>query len=397
MTKRDNGLKVFMATPLGLHGRGGIDSLTDLIIDNFEAHPELDIRILRLTTRGGSRIFLAPFTFAKALWRFWIAARQGKVDLLHIHLGSEGSALRKIILASVARRYAVPYIVHPHADSIFFERFWSTMGRGLGQALRQLESVSTRTGSRYRTRIIIWSMAIGLGQAIDRLFLGSAAIVAIGEDSKRLIRDRIPIVENKIIVLPNATRPVIGSREPSVRGRVRISFLGEVGSRKGVPQLIDALGKFAHRDDWMATIAGNGNLDETCAHTRLLGIDDRVDFPGWLNSGAANDLLRRTDIFVLPSFAENMPMAILEAFAHGLAVIATPVGAIPNVIVHERNGMLVPAGDVTALAAALERMLDSPELRLKLGEAARRDYVERYEIHGYINRLAAIWRRAARS
>ncbi len=118
-----------------------------------------------------------------------------------------------------------------------------------------------------------------------------------------------------------------------------------------------------------------------------------VDVPGWLNSAAADNLLRRTDILVLPSFAENLPMVILEAFAHGVPVVSTPVGAIAEVIDDGRNGLLVPAGDVAALAGALKKLLDNPELRRSLGQAARRDHAERYEIGPYVTQLAGIWQR----
>jgi glycosyltransferase involved in cell wall biosynthesis len=89
-------------------------------------------------------------------------------------------------------------------------------------------------------------------------------------------------------------------------------------------------------------------------------------------------------------------MVVIEGFAHGLAVVATPVGAVPEVIDHERNGLLVPVGDVGALAAALDRLIENEELRRSLGDAARRDYAERYEISTYITRLVSTWRRAAR-
>jgi glycosyltransferase involved in cell wall biosynthesis len=87
-------------------------------------------------------------------------------------------------------------------------------------------------------------------------------------------------------------------------------------------------------------------------------------------------------------------MVILEAFAHGIAVVATPVGAVPEVIEDGRNGLLIPVGDVDALAHALRRLIEDPLMRARLGEAARRDHAERYEIGGYIKRLTQVWWRA---
>jgi glycosyltransferase involved in cell wall biosynthesis len=106
-------------------------------------------------------------------------------------------------------------------------------------------------------------------------------------------------------------------------------------------------------------------------------------------------VLSKTDIFVLPSFAENLPMSILEAFARGIAVIATPVGAVPEVVDHGRNGLIVQAGNINELAAALELLISDGELRRRLGAGARQDHAKRFEIGGYLTELVQIWRRAA--
>jgi hypothetical protein len=90
-------------------------------------------------------------------------------------------------------------------------------------------------------------------------------------------------------------------------------------------------------------------------------------------------------------------MSILEAFACGIAVIATPVGAVEDVITHESNGLLVPVGDVDALANAIRRLIEDRTLREALGAAAQRDHAKHYEIGAYISRLTAIWFNAADS
>ena len=82
-------------------------------------------------------------------------------------------------------------------------------------------------------------------------------------------------------------------------------------------------------------------------------------------------------------------MVILEAFAHGIAVISTPVGAIPEVIDNGRNGLIVPVGDSATLAAAPERLISDPNLRDRLGGAARQDHASRYEISSYVETFGA--------
>jgi glycosyltransferase involved in cell wall biosynthesis len=357
-------MQVLIATPFGEGQRGGIDRLMDLMIDTLRQRPELQVQTRRLVTRGPGRLAGAPFTFARALAELYGAKRRGEVDVLHINLAAGGSAYRKAILGRAARSLGIPYIVHLHGSR--FDKFWPT-------------------ASEYWAR------------AVDRLFMESAETVVLGRFWEDLIVSRLPGVKSKVTILPNATAPADaahgGGGAPDVR--VHVAFMGELGARKGTPQLVEALGRLAPRSDWRATIAGNGDVEQTRARVRELGIADRVAIPGWLDGAGVNAVLGKTDVFVLPSFAENLPMAILEAFARGIAVVATPVGAVPEVVDHGRNGFIVRTGDIGDLAAALERLIADGDLRRRLGANARQDHAQRFEIGGYLSEMATIWRRAA--
>jgi glycosyltransferase involved in cell wall biosynthesis len=274
-----------------------MDRLTDLIIDTVERSGIDRLQITRLVTRGPGSLATAPAIFAAALAQLWMAKRRGEVDVLHINVAAGGSAIRKAILARFAQSLGVPYVVHLHGSR--FHQFW------------RVASPSAR-------------------KLVDRMFAESSATVVLGSFWAKLVTEHVPAVRHKIVVLPNATAPMRLLREPADDGRVRISFLGEVGARKGTPQLVEALGKLSDRHDWTATIAGNGNVEETIAAARRLGIGDRVTVPGWLDGAETANVLRKTDIFVLPSFAENLPMSILEAFAVGAAVVATRSGLCPT-------------------------------------------------------------------
>jgi glycosyltransferase involved in cell wall biosynthesis len=355
-------LRVFLATPFGSQGRGGIDRLTDLAVAGIHERVEFGVDPLRLVTRGQRGLCRASIIFVRALARIWLAARRGQVDLIHINLASGGSAYRKMMLAALARRAGIPYVVHLHSGR--FDQFW--------------RAASPK-----------------LAGAIDRLFANSRAVIVLGEYWARVVCRRVPEARHKTIVLPNATLPSPCEREPARDGRVRITFLGKIGPNKGTRQLIEALATLVDRSDWTAMICGNGAVEDARNLANRLGIADRTFFPGWLDAQATAAQLRRTDVFVLPSFSEGLPMAILEAFAWGIAVVATPVGSIPEVIEHERNGLIVPVGDVSALAQAIRRLVQDANLRRTLGETARRDHAARFDINAYVPRLVGIWRGAA--
>jgi glycosyltransferase involved in cell wall biosynthesis len=364
MPEHQKRLRVMIATPHGQGGRGGIDRMNDMAIDAIAASPGLNVTVDRLVTRGGGSIVLAPIVLARALLRLWLAARRREVDVVHICLSLKGSAYRKAAVARVAQYCRVPYVVHLHGGG--FEFFWLT------------------AGGRLR-------------RAVDRLFLESAKIVLLGRYWVGVFAGWLPQTGNKVVVLPNSTPGSTMEGEPSKDGRVRLTFLGELGRRKGSPQLMEALGRLATRKDWTATLAGNGDVEETRASARRLGIEDKVEIPGWLDSEATAQVLRRSDVLVLPTFIENLPMTILEAFACGIPVVTTPVAAITEAVEHERNGLLVPVGDIDALTDALRRLIEDPDLRGRLGRAAREDHARAYDIRGYVARLVSLWREVARN
>jgi glycosyltransferase involved in cell wall biosynthesis len=356
-------LRVLIATPNGLGGQGGIDRMNDMLIEAISAHPELNITVERLVTRGSGSILFAPIVFARALFQLWRAARLGQVDVLHISLSLKGSAYRKVVVGSLARLCGVPYVVHLHGGG--FEYFWLTL-------------------------------TARLRQAVDRLFVDSEKIVVLGRYWVDVFTGWLPQTHDKIVVIPNSTHRSAGENEPAKDQRVRLTFLGELGRRKGTPQLMEALGRLADDKNWTATLAGDGDLEETRVSARRLGIAERVNIPGWLDSKETAQIMRQSDVVVLPTFIENLPMVILEAFAHGVPVITTPVAAITEVVENERNGLLVPVGDIGALADALRRMIGDSAMRERLGRAAREDHARAYDIASNSVRMVELWREVAR-
>jgi glycosyltransferase involved in cell wall biosynthesis len=355
-------IHVLVATPYGECGQGGIDRLADAITSGIAQRNDLNVRITRLNTRGSGSLLFSPVILSRALARLCMAAWLGRASVLHINVASKGSVYRKALLAAVARQLGVPYVVHLHSGA--FDRFWQSAGP-------QLAGI------------------------IAGFLRNSASIIVLGRYWSELIDRHLPGLDRKVVILPNATASVATSPQKAKDGRVRISFLGKLGAMKGTPQLAEALASLRDRADWTATLAGNGDVAGTRAMLCRLQIADRVSVPGWLAPEAAADLLGRTDILVQPSFIDNLPMTILEAFARGIPAVATPVGVVPDVVLQNVNGLLVPPGNVRALADALAELIDDPALRQRLGASARRDHADRYEMNGYLSRLAKIWRDAA--
>jgi glycosyltransferase involved in cell wall biosynthesis len=108
------------------------------------------------------------------------------------------------------------------------------------------------------------------------------------------------------------------------------------------------------------------------------------------NSKELLNLFRQADIFVLPTQADCLPLAIMEAMAAELPIITTSIGALPEAVLHRETGWIVPPGDVDALADAIDQLAADPSLRAQLGRQARRTALERFDATTNYNRLLTV-------
>jgi len=174
------------------------------------------------------------------------------------------------------------------------------------------------------------------------------------------------VPHEKIFVNPYGTNSLpegAGRRQEGGGEGCRFLFAGTVSGRKGVPLLLEAWAKTQPTQGHL-TIAGN--LDGWPAGVVRPG---NVQFPGQLTRPAMAEAFREHDVFVFPSYAEGMPLVVLEAMAHGLPVIATPVAA--GVVRDGVNGILVPFDDPEALGKAMRSLSEDRAKRLRMGQAAK--------------------------
>ena len=361
MTTTDKPLHVLVATPGGGTGQGGIDRMMASLRDEAERQGRSDLRLRFAATRGNGHIAFSLWHMSVFIVRMLILRLAGRLDVVHLNLAIRGSTWRKLILAWLAHALGVPYVVHLHGSE--YQDFWTT--------------APTR-----RNRAINW------------LFRNAGRIIVLGSVWRQFLLSRLPDVADRLVIVPNATpRPRLEHRGGGEL--VHILFLGRVGDRKGVPQLGDALARMKADPSWRATIAGDGHVAAARAKAVELGLVDRVDLPGWVGPEGVAELISTADIMVLPSFHENLPISIIEAMAAGLAIVATPVGAVEDIITDQVSGLLVAPGDVDGLTEALSRLVSDRALRTQLGDKARAVHRSRLDMDHYLDTLDQAWRDAA--
>lgn len=166
------------------------------------------------------------------------------------------------------------------------------------------------------------------------------------------------------------------SRYDSGRGQdrgKRLLFVGRLAAVKGIPVLFEALAQLrTHHPDVRLTLVGDGpDREGLQALATRLGIADMVTFAGYADEDGVAVHLAGSDIFVLPSFAEGVPVVLMEAMAARLPVVASRVAGVPELVEDGESGYLVPPGSVEALVARIGTLLADPERCGAMGEAGR--------------------------
>jgi colanic acid/amylovoran biosynthesis glycosyltransferase len=171
------------------------------------------------------------------------------------------------------------------------------------------------------------------------------------------------------------------------RGK-KLLFVGRLAAAKGLPILLKALTEL---EEATLDIAGDGpDRDVLTEQARLLGISDRVKFHGYLSQLQVRDLLKQTDVFVMSSFAEGLPVVLMEAMAAGVAVVATRIAGIPELVDHGQSGLLVSPGDAVGTAIAVRSLLEDPELRNRCAAAGRERIEQEFDVNAETRWLAKI-------
>lgn len=188
---------------------------------------------------------------------------------------------------------------------------------------------------------------------------------------------------------------LIEPRQHAGQGR-RLLFVGRVAAVKGLAVLIDALALLRERAiDVELSVVGDGPEREGLeAKAAALGLADRVRFLGYQNQAAVRQQLAETDVFVLPSFAEGVPVVLMEALAAGVPVVATRIAGVGELVEEGVSGELVPPGDVASLAGAVERLVNDADLRSRYGDAGRAKVVRDYNVAREAARLKGLFEAA---
>ena len=284
------------------------------------------------------------------------------VQIVHIHTASYTSFLEKMAYISVAKLAGKKVICHIHGAKF---RDFIEQSHGL------------------LIKIIIFYL-----KKCDRIIVLSAYWKKYFDSF--LEKSKVRIVENGINTRLYNGKKTARSDIPT------ILFMGEIGKRKGIYDLLQALSIIKKSGcDFKAIIAGPGEIEQAKKRAKELLLSECTFFVGPVAGEEKVTLLHKAWCFVLPSYAEGLPISILEALAAGLPVVSTTVGGIPDVIIQKENGFLIEPGDVHSLARDILHILKTKELSDHIS-ATNRKKARDFCIESVSDKLYRIYRDLAR-
>ncbi len=251
----------------------------------------------------------------------------------------------------------------------------------------------------------VWRMGKGLrasfwvdrqvGRLVDKYIAVSHAAARHLSETKRVPKNKIRVIHNGRDLdhfgSTNSQRRAATRSSLGLRDEPTILTLARLDEQKGHRHLIDALAKVAaHRPDVVTILAGEGPLEHRLrAQCAALGLTKRVRFIGYRRD--VPELFEAADVVVLPSLYEGLPLVAIEALAAGRPMVATEVDGTPEVVIHEKTGLLVPPANPTALAAAIERLLNDSELASRLAADGRKFVRENFALQRQIEETVALY------
>ena len=342
---------------VGPRGTGGIDRYIT------EQRRYLDDRMdVRLYTRyaapKGTGLERAVRMILSSILAILLFPFQSRPDIVHVHSSHKYSFYRSafFVLYS-ASVWRVPVVLHIHGSS--FDEFLDTDSL----LVRRLQSLVFDT--------------------VDD-------VVVLSEYWRGLVARRTDY--DKVHVLANAVEP--SEFTPTYQtDPVHVVFVSNLIERKGIGELLDAIEALEAMPDltFRVSIGGRGPYAERVQ--AVADAYDNVEYLGFLSEAEKRDLLGRGTVFVLPTYAEGLPIALLEGMAGGNAIVTTPVGSIPEVVTDEQ-GILVTPGDAEELTDALARLIANPDNAVRMGRTNRELIESRYSWESNADNLVSMYAEA---
>lgn len=338
--------------------KGGMTTVVEnFLSNNFEDR----INISYIPTHIEKNNLIKQIYFLKSLIKIYYYLLFKNIDLVHVHMSERGSFHRKYLVFKLSKLLNKKVIVHMHGAEFkeFFEESSDNLKKKIIYFLREA------------------NLVLVLGDSWNDY------VLSLDKDIK------IKILRNSIQI-----RTEVVKRN---KNNINVLFLAVLIERKGIIDLIEAVNllekeKRMENYNIKYIVAGSGQEEKRCKELVLkYKLEKYFDFKGWVSGEEKQCLLKQSQIFVLPSYNEGLPMAILEAMSYGIPVISTNVGSIEDAVKDNVNGFIVNPGDIKKLASSIEECVKNEILWNEFSKKNKDDIENKYSNKIYFDNIEKIY------
>lgn len=297
------------------------------------------------------KVFYFSFAFIRVLTQIIFV----KPDIVYMHMSYKGSFTRKYSIHLLCKLLGRKDVIHLHGSEF----------------LQWYNKLNNKKQNK-----------------VKKLLRECDCFIVLGEKWKNIIEKIEPkaktVVINNSVCIPEA---ITKWNETFL-----LIFLGVLIPRKGLKDLLNAISQLDTKNNFKLIIAGTGEQEKELKEmTELLSINDKVEYVGWLDAIAKIQLLKKSQVLVLPSYNEGLPIAIIEAMSYGLPIISTDVGDISTAVIHGENGFLFRPGDVDTLTSLLDQIINNRVLWEKFSARSKGIAKEKFSEYIFFEKLTDIF------
>lgn len=344
----ENKSKILMVGP-NTSSQGGISSVIKMYSD-FNLNSG---NVIYLASYSDGNLFLKVVFYCLFIIRYLFVLFFDKdINLVHIHTASRGSFLRKSLALIIAKLFNKKVLVHIHGAE--FSLFYK-------ESAQNVQSLITDILNKCDGIIVLskqWKESI----------------------SKICSNENIKVLYNPTFIMD--VKKINSSK-------VKVLFMGRLGQRKGVYDIIEAAKNIS--SDVCIELYGDGEQEECQKIIKDNNLQFKVKIMGWISGDKKNEAFQSSDIYILPSYNEGLPISILEAMSYGLPIISTPVGGTAEAVQDGLNGFLIEPGDCMLLAEKIDLLASDKSLREIMGQESHRIAKEKFDIKIVLEQLMEIY------
>ena len=338
--------------------KGGMTTVAENFLNNKFKH---DVRIIYVATHIDKMPIIKFFFFVLALFKIIYNLVFNNISIIHVHLSEKGSFYRKYIVFVIGKIFRKKVIIHMHGAE--FKEFYNESPKFIRSN-------------------------------IDLLLKNSDKVIVLGDKWNQFVTSINPNINSYIL-----RNSVKYSNEKCNIDKININilFLAVLIERKGIFDLIKAAkilleNESLNKYNIKFLIAGSGSEERNVKkQVKSLKIEKYFEFKGWVKNQEKDEILKRSQIFVLPSYNEGLPVAILEAMNYGLSVISTKVGSIEDAVKDNYNGFLINPGDVNQLSRSIEKLIIDSSLREEFSNNSKKVINNSYNESDYFSNIEKLY------